>query len=133
MSGETNQSPKLFSDYIYNWLETALDFGITEFEFWEMTLAELERAIESKRRVKKIEAQEKASFDYILADLIGISVGRIYSSATKIPEISEVYPSLFDSKDIKEKKQEQKAELSALRFKQFANSYNKKYKEVAKV
>lgn len=132
MNGETNQSPKLFRDYIFNWLETALDFGITEFEFWEMTLAELERAIESKRRVKKIETQEKASFDYILADLIGRSVGRIYSSATKIPEISEVYPSLFDSKDIEEKKQEQKAELSVLRFKQFANSYNKKYKEVAK-
>lgn len=132
MDGETNQSPKLFRDYIFNWLETALDFGITEFEFWDMTLAELERAIESKRRVKKIEAQEKASFDYILADLIGRSVGRIYSSATKIPEISEVYPSLFDSKVIEEKKQEQKAELSALRFKQFANSYNKKYKEAAK-
>lgn len=132
MDGETNQSPKLFRDYIFNWLETALDFGITEFEFWEMTLAELERAIESKRRMKKIETQEKASFDYILADLIGRSVGRIYSSATKIPEISEVYPSLFDSKDIEEKEQEQKAELSVLRFKQFANSYNKKYKEVAK-
>lgn len=133
MDGDTNQSPKLFSDYIFNWLETALDFGITEFEFWEMTLAELERAIESKRRVKKIEAQEKASFDYILADLIGRSVGRIYSSSTKIPEISEVYPSLFDSKDIEEKKQEQKAELSVLRFKQFANSYNNKFnKEVAK-
>lgn len=56
MSGETNQSPKLFSDYIYNWLDNALDYGITEFDFWNMTLAELERAIESKRRVKKIEA-----------------------------------------------------------------------------
>lgn len=133
MNGDASTSPKLISDYVFNWLETALDFGITEFEFWEMTLAELERAIESKRRVKKIEAQEKASFDYILADLIGRSVGRIYSSATKIPEISEVYPSLFDSKDIEEKKQEQKAELSVLRFKQFANSYNHKFnKEVAK-
>ena len=132
MDGDANQSPQLISDYIFNWLETALDFGITEFEFWEMTLAELERAIESKRRVKKIEAQEKASFDYILADLIGRSVGRIYSSATKIPEISEVYPSLFDSKVFEEKKQEQKAELSVLRFKQFANSHNKRFKEVAK-
>lgn len=97
-----------------------------------MTLAELERAIESKRRIEKLRAQEKASFDYILADLIGRSVGRIYSSSTKIPEISEVYPSLFDAKVFEDKKQEKKAELSALRFKQFANSYNKKFKEVAK-
>lgn len=131
MEGETNHSPKLFSDYIFKWLDTALDYGITEFDFWNMTLAELERAIESKKRMEKLRAQEKASFDYILADLIGRSVGRIYSSATKIPEISEVYPSLFEEKIFEEKKQEKQAELSALRFKQFANSYNKKFKEVA--
>jgi hypothetical protein len=106
--------------------------GISEFDFWNMTFAELDRAIASKRRIEKVRAQEKASFDYILADLIGRSVGRIYSSTTKIPEISEAYPSLFDTKFMEEKKQEKKAELSALRFKQFANSYNSKYKEVAK-
>lgn len=81
--------------------------------------------------MKKIEAQEKASFDYILAELIGRSVARIYSSTAHYPEISSVYPSLFDSAELQQKKQEQKAELSALRFKQFANSYNGKYKEVA--
>ena len=86
----------------------------------------------SKRRMIKARAQEKASFDYILADLIGKSVARIYSSANTIPEISEVYPSLFDSQEIQEKKQEQKAELSALRFKLFAKSYNDRFKEAAK-
>lgn len=97
-----------------------------------MTLAELERAIASKRRVQKIQAQEKASFDYLLAELIGRSVARIQSSANKMPEIGEVYPSLFDTEEIKQKKQEKKAELSALRFKLFAESYNKKFhKEVA--
>ena len=93
-----------------------------------MTLAELERAINSKRRVEKIRAQEKASFDYILADLIGRSFARTQSSANRMPEISEVYPSLFDSEEIQEKKQEKQAELSALRFKLFAESYNKKFK-----
>ena len=91
-----------------------------------MTLAELERAIASKRRVKRVEAQERASFDYILADLIGRSVARVQSSANKMPEIGAVYPSLFDSEEIKQKKQEKKAELSALRFKLFAESYNKR-------
>ena len=86
----------------------------------------------SKRRMLKAQAQEKASFDYILADLIGKSVARIYSSTNTIPEISEVYPSLFDSQEIQEKKQEQKAELSALRFKLFAKSYNDRFKEAAK-
>ena len=103
--------------------------GITENEFWDMTLAELSRAIASKKRLMKVQAQERASFDYILADLIGRSIGRIYSSSTKIPSLAEVYPSLFDAQEIEEKRAVKKAELSALRFKQFADSFNKKFNE----
>lgn len=116
-----------------SWLESALDYGITEATFWEMTLAELERAISSKKRIKKQQDQEKAAFDYILADLIGRSVARIYSSSAKLPEITEVYATLFDNQSFQEKKQEQLEELSALRFKQFAQAHNKKFnKEVGK-
>ncbi len=91
-----------------------------------MTIGELERAIESKKRIKRRQEQEKASFDYVLADLIGKSISRIYSSSNKMPELSEVYPTLFDSEEIEEKKQERKDELSALRFKQFARAFNNK-------
>ena len=121
------------SDYIYKWLENALDYGITEKDFWEMTLAELDRFIESKKRVELVRAQERACYDYILADLIGKSIGRLYSSSTKLPEIAEAYPSLFDSKEVEDQKQKKRDELSALRFKQFANFHNRKInKEVAK-
>lgn len=92
-----------------------------------MTLAEIERAIASKKRVMKVQAQERASFDYILADLIGRSVGRNYSSTTKIPDITAAYPSLFNTQEVEEKRAEKQAELSALRFKQFADSFNKKF------
>lgn len=92
-----------------------------------MTIAELERALESKRRVEKMRAQEQASFDYIQAELIGRSIARIYSSTNKMPELVEVYPSLFDIQQIDEKKAERQDELSALRFKQFANAYNKRF------
>ena len=94
-----------------------------------MTLAELERLILSKRRVQKRELQEKATLDYTLADLIGKSVSRIYNSANTMPEISEIYPTLFDSKEIQARKQEKQAELSAIRFKLFAESFNKKFAE----
>ena len=106
--------------------------GISEHDFWNMTLAELERQIDSIKRKRKEQAQEKASFDYILADLIGRSVARIHSSANHLPDIAEIYPTLFDTKVIENKKQEKKAELSVLRFKQFATSYNKRFKEEAK-
>jgi len=92
-----------------------------------MTIAEFGRAMKSKHRIEKARAQEKASFDYVLADLIGRSVARVYSSANTMPEISAAYPTLFDTKEIEEKKAAKKAELSALRFKNFANFHNKKY------
>lgn len=97
-----------------------------------MTLLELNRAIESKKRVKEREDKERASFDYILADLIGRSISRIYSSSNKIPEINEVYPSLFDSKEIQEARYNKQQELSALRFRQFAQAFNERSKEVGK-
>lgn len=95
-----------------------------------MTLLEIERAIKSKIRMEKVRAKEKATYDYIHANLIGLSVGRLFSSSAEYPPIEQVYPSLFEE-DVKAKEQdiiEKKAELSALRFKQFADSHNKKFK-----
>lgn len=97
-----------------------------------MTIGEVERAVESKKRVEKAKMQDRATLDYILSDLIGRSIARLYSSSATMPEIQDVYNNLFDEKEIEEKKQEKTLELSALRFKQFAQSYNNKYKEVAK-
>lgn len=98
-----------------------------------MTFAELIRVFESKRRTDKAKAQEKASLDYLLADLIGRSVARIYSSTAKMPDISEVYSSLFDNEEVQEKRQEQKNQLSILRFKHYAENHNKKLKGGANV
>lgn len=122
----------MLTDNIFNWLETALDYGISEYDFWNMTIAELERSIASKKRVRKLEAQEKASYDYLLAELIGRSIARIYSSSARFPAISEVYPTLFDNLEMEEKKKEKQMEASAIRFKQFAQSYNQRFKGVAK-
>lgn len=93
-----------------------------------MTLAEVVRAVESRKRVQEIEAKEKATFDYILADLIGRSMARIHSSANHYPTLAEAYPDLFNSAEIEAEVKARKDELSALRFKQFANSYNKRFK-----
>lgn len=97
-----------------------------------MTLGEFKRAIESKVRLIQIHDQKQATFDYILADLIGRSVSRIYNSANKMPSKSDVYPSLF-SKEIEEEAiQARRDEVSAIRFKSFANSFNKNFSEGVK-
>ena len=94
-----------------------------------MTLAELQRLFASKQRMQKQKAQEQAYFDYTLADLIGISVGRIYNKATKMPQIEEVYPHIFDANKMQEERQKKQDELSAARLKQFAQAFNKKFEE----
>jgi hypothetical protein len=95
-----------------------------------MTIAEIQRTINSKIRVKKAETQERATYDYILADLIGRSISRLYSSSATYPNIGEMYPTIFDAEEIEKQKQEKQMELSVLRFKQFANSHNGKFKGV---
>lgn len=98
-----------------------------------MTISEIERAMLSRKRVLDREARQKANFDYILADLIGRSIGRIYSSTTNIPDIYSVYPTLFSSQEIEEEKAQRQAELSTIRFRLFAKAHNDKYnQEVAK-
>lgn len=99
-----------------------------------MTPGEVIRFIESRNRVRRIEAQEKASYDYILANLIVKGIGITLGSKDTMPPIQDVYPNLFDdlTKEHEKKVQQQKAQLSALRFKQFAQSYNNKFKGVPK-
>ena len=123
----------MFSDYVYNWLCICLDYGITEADFWNMTIAELERAIESKKRTELARLREKANYDYLLADLIGYSVARTQSNKNKMPDISAVYPTLFDSEEIKAQKAAVKQKLSVERFKAFAKTHNDKKKKGANV
>ena len=119
---------------MYEWLDSALDCGISELDFWNMTLAEVNRAIDSKIRMKKAEEKERASFDYILASIIAKGVQSSIVGGEGIPEITEIYSSLFTD-DIEEKqiqKEKIKNDLSVSRFKQFVSLHNKKYEEVAK-
>lgn len=79
--------------------------------------------------MRKLESQERASYDYILASLIIKGVGITMGSKEEYPTIEKAYPGLFDemAKSKEDKIQEQKINLSALRFRQFAQSYNKKF------
>lgn len=104
-----------------------LDCGIPERDFWEMTLAEITRVVSSYKRVKEVEAKERASFDYILGDLIGRSTARLISKEAEYPHISEVYPSLFQSQDLLEERNKAEAELQSARFRQFVDTFNKRF------
>ena len=93
-----------------------------------MTLAEIDRAVKSKIRVQKIQAQEQAYYDYTLANLITKGVGKMMGDKSDYPTLAEAYPHLFEEalKAQESKVAEQKQILSALRFKQYADFHNKK-------
>ena len=100
-----------------------------------MTPGEVVRFAESRTRVRKLEAQERASYDYILASLVVKGISITLGSKENFPSLEEAYPNLFDdlAKEKEQAIQKQKQILSTLRFKQFAQSYNSRFnKEVPK-
>ena len=113
-------------------LNSALDVGISEFDFWNMTLAELGRLFESKARVKKVQDQEIALHNYILGDLIGRSMARLHSNSVTYPMIYDVYPSLFNKEEYEEQRQQRITEESIQRLTKFAESFNKRLMEEGK-
>lgn len=97
-----------------------------------MTIAELNRYLQSWQRRTKREAQERAAHNYILAGLVGRSIASYFSEEIEMPKVEEVYSSLFTDKaeETKQKQQELETEVAVARFKQFVNFHNEKYKVV---
>ena len=109
---------------IYQLLDLCLDIGITEFDYWDMTFGEILRRLDSYERVKKREMREKAGFYYTLADLIGISAGRIMSDKVKYPEIYEAFSSLFTEEEIETSRQEERDRKMVEKLRQMAGMTN---------
>lgn len=118
-------------DIAYKLLQPCINLGLDEEKFWDMTVAELQRYCDGALwRIK-----QRASLDYVLANLIGVSNARLLSSEVKYPSLEEAYPDLFAA-EIEKEKQRIKAEEIAIqnstnRFLEFARRHNaKKRREV---
>lgn len=100
--------------------------GLSERDFWDMTVAEVERYLNGAVWRMKTQSQ----FDYALANLIGISVGRIVASDIDYPSIEEVYPNLYED-EIKNKPDPEEIAMtkSVNRFLEFAMKHNAKIHE----
>lgn len=70
--------------------------------------------------------------DYQLANLIGISVGRLFSKQTTYPEFEEVYGFLFteeDKKKLQKEKEEQEKQKQIANFRALIEQHNAKFKQ----
>lgn len=73
-----------------------------------MTIAEIERYCEGAVWRMKQQAQ----FDYSLADLIGLSVARLFESGNDLPTIYQIYPHLFEEEQKKEQDEMRQEEIA---------------------
>lgn len=106
-------------------LQPAINVGLAESDFWEMTKAEIERYMEGAVWRMRMQAQ----FDYKLADLIGVSVGRLIDNNIEMPEVQRAYSVIFDDETPEakeEREQTAKMESSINNFLAFANRHNAK-------
>lgn len=85
-----------------------------------MTLAEVVRW--EKGAIFRLKS--KAQFDYILADLIGISVGSKFSDKIEYPTIEKAYSGLFDEQKEEQNNEEIIAQNNVNRFMEFALKHN---------
>lgn len=109
-------------------LQPAINLGLEEERFWEMTIAEIQRYTDGATwRLKT-----KAQFDYILANLIGVSVARVVSSEAEFPSIEKVYPVLFEEEALEAKRKQAEEDTvltnSKNRFLEFALKHNARMK-----
>jgi hypothetical protein len=84
-----------------------------------MTLGEITRFIKGYIHREEREARFRASMDYALATTICSGISSIFGGG-HMPEIHEVYPSLFEEKN--------KTSQSVANFINFANDFNRRFK-----
>ena len=96
-----------------------------------MTLAEIERFMQSFKRREDRRLREKAMFDYKLAELIGLSCGRFWAKNLQYPEIFEAYPNIYQKEEVLEQREKARMEKSIERLKEFVKQHNKQFEEVS--
>lgn len=118
-----------FENHVMDLFGQCMSIGMREEEFYKSTLAQVTRYVEAYNKQQQSELQEKAYFDYQLANLIGISVLRLLSKDAKYPEFKKAYP--FIGKGTQEKVDEQwKMEVQRIKLREWAEQMNKKFNVV---
>lgn len=105
-------------------LPIALQSGLSVFDFWSMTYGELSDTIDAYNNNEKNRVKEAASLNYHLANLIGVSVGRLMDKKAEYPTLQGAYPGLFD--DLKVEPVQQDWEVAKARLMKYTDAHNRK-------
>lgn len=123
----TSDEPITFESQINELLVQCMSIGMTEEDFYNSTIKQINRYVESYNKQQENQLQEKAYFDYQLANLIGLSVARLLSKDAKYPTFEKAYP--FINKNAKaEVDEDWEMEVQHNKLREWAEQINKKFK-----
>lgn len=106
---------------IKKWRDECLKAGIAEAEFWRMTIGEALRAYEAAAERRR----DEAYFAFTNAMAVGGFVASMFSKHQP-PTIHDIYPELFPADE--EAEEEARMKRSEANFINFANAFNKGFK-----
>ncbi len=123
--GDSSSEPLTFESHMMDLLQQCMSIGMREEDFYNSTLAQVTRYVEAHNKQQANQLQEKAYFDYQLANLIGMSVARLLSKSAKYPEFSKAYP-FINQDQSKEVDEEWEMEVQRNKIREWAEQMNKK-------
>lgn len=99
--------------------------GISIETYWSSTQAEIILMMEAHRKKEQYEMQKQASLLYTHADLIGISVSRLFGD-NKMPDFKTAFKYLFEDEgqETMETTMDAELETSKMRLMQYIDRYN---------
>ena len=107
-------------------LEECLPCGISIETYWNSTQAAIVLMMKAHKKREQYEMQKQASLLYTHADLIGISVSRLFGD-NKMPDFKTAFGYLFENEVPEESESVQmdaELETSKMRLMQYIDRYN---------
>lgn len=93
-----------FEEVIQYHLKRMSQYGLTEEQFYHLTIGEIRRLAESYYLNQRERLKEQAEMDYIQARVIASNISSILSDKNKPPLLEEVYGHLFTEDEIEKMK-----------------------------
>lgn len=102
---------------------------MSERDFWGMTLGELARWFDARRRETQAKAEMRAALDYKQAYAIGRAFAATQSRRNKFPSFDDIYGALLEAdQEYQERKAEREAEAFAAKFAAFMDASDRRIK-----
>ncbi len=119
-----DNSPSSMDRHFFILRDKVVECGMDEDKYWNSTFGEVARYIQAYNNKLRTDIKMSLRASHLTADLVATSVARLLDSDVKLPDITEMYPDLFED-EIKE--------LEAIKEKERLNKLKENFANLTKV